>query len=315
MKHLPKSKATPKMPSPIPSTISFTFSAIGTSWVIDILEPITPRKLLALKKDIKIRIEAFDQAYSRFRQDSLVAQMATQPGRHRLPSDAAPLLALYSRLYQLTGGLMTPLIGDTIVAAGYDANYSLRPKQPVAPITWDDALVYDFPYLTIKQPVVLDFGAAGKGYLVDLVADCIEAAGVANYCVNAGGDIVSHTVSVEPLTIALEHPDAPDEAIGVAGLHNQSLCGSAGNRRAWGPYHHIINPDTLASPVNIKAVWVVADSGLLADGLSTALFFTSAATLSQHFVFEYALVYVDGSLEKSNHFPAEFFTIKPGEAA
>jgi thiamine biosynthesis lipoprotein len=52
----------------------------------------------------------------------------------------------------------------------------------------------------------------------------------------------------------------------------------------------------------------VADTGLLADGLATALFFADAAMLQKHYNFEYAIVNNDFSLERSPNFPATFFT-------
>jgi thiamine biosynthesis lipoprotein len=76
----------------------------------------------------------------------------------------------------------------------------------------------------------------------------------------------------------------------------------------WDVYHHIIDPHSLKSPRHIRAVWVVADTGLLADGLATALFFCPAATLAKSYNFAYAMVYDDYSLEHSDNFPATFFT-------
>ena len=75
----------------------------------------------------------------------------------------------------------------------------------------------------------------------------------------------------------------------------------------WAQFHHIINPDTLASPRHILATWVVSDTTLLADGLATALFFTPPQNLRNHFDFEYAIVYADGHAEVSPQFPAELF--------
>lgn len=166
---------------------------------------------------------------------------------------------------------------------------------------------YDFPRLTMKRPALLDFGAAGKGYIVDIVGRLLETSGVQSYCINAGGDILEHSDTDEPITVGMEHPTDTTMAVGVARIHNQSLCGSAGNRRTWGPFHHIIDPRSLASPRHIAAAWAVADNALLADGLTTALFFVESKVLMRHFDFQYALIKADNSLEKSDRFPGEFF--------
>jgi thiamine biosynthesis lipoprotein len=253
---------------------------------------------------IKKRIEVFDKNYSRFRNDSFVTKMSQETGTYILPTDAKPMLDLYNQLYDLTEGHMTPLIGQALSDAGYDAHYSFSKKDMRRVPEWDDCLNYDFPKLTIKKPVLLDFGALGKGYLVDIIGELLEQNGCHQYVINAGGDIL---VAGQTVQAALEHPADTTQAVGVAEITNQALCGSAGNRRAWGTYTHIMDPMSLTSPKHIAAVWAVADQAMLADALTTALYFTSAEALHKRYTFEYALVNEHFGLEYSRGFPAEFF--------
>lgn len=286
-----------------------TFEAIGTVWTIEIFDT-GVRDAAGLQKDVLTRIDAFDKNYSRFREDSLVTRMSKTSGRYTLPGDARPLVDLYEQFYRLSGGAVTPLIGQTLASAGYDAAYSFKQGTVEAPPNWEKVLDYDFPHLTLNRPALLDFGAAGKGYLVDIIGKLLEDRGIRSYYIDAGGDSLYKTASDAPLEIALEHPADPTAAVGVAKVRNQSLCGSSGNRRTWGDgtYHHIIDPSTLQSPRHIAALWVSADSGLIADGLATALFFVPPGKLAGEFDFEYAIVRNDMSLEHSDNFPAEFFT-------
>jgi thiamine biosynthesis lipoprotein len=284
------------------------FEAIGTHWHIIIWSPNTKAAMAALDRRVRQRIEFFDRQYSRFRDDSLVSQMAQKAGTYILPDDAKPLLDLYYSLYGLTKGSITPLIGQLLSDAGYDRSYSFVPGRLNDTPAWDTALDYAFPTLHIKRPVLLDFGAAGKGYLVDIIADVLRTAGVQSFCINAGGDIFQQQPPVAARRIGLEHPDSLKQVVGVATIINQSICGSAGNRRSWGDYTHIMNPSSKRSPHHLRSVWVVADSALLADGLATALFFTDAGKLTDHYAFEYAYIREDYSLEHSAQFPAEFFT-------
>ncbi len=284
---------------------AFTFEAIGTKWSIELFETVI--QAAALEQAIRARIDQFDKDYSRFRGDSLVTSMSRKAGRYQLPPDAQPLMDAYQQMYELTDGEVTPLIGQALSDAGYDAMYSLSPGEVKAPSNWREALAYDFPQLTIKQPVLLDFGAAGKGYLVDIVATFLREHEIKSYCIDAGGDIAYRSTHNQSIAVGLENPDDPQQAIGVIDICNQSLCGSAGNRRAWSGYHHILSPTKLASPKHIKAVWVLADSTLLADILTTGLYFASADKLKKHYTFEYALVRNDNSLEASNAFKGAFF--------
>ena len=285
----------------------FKFDAIGTLWQIDIFSPIGDDKKSEVLADIHTRIDKFDKTYSRFRADSLISQIAAQKGEYIFPEDSKELFDLYYDLYEKTDGLFTPFVGQLLSDAGYDASYSLVQKKPLEnPPLWQRVIEFDFPRLIVKEPVLLDFGAAGKGYLVDIVAGVMESHAISEYCIDAGGDML-HKGS-NPISVALENPQDFDQAIGVFKLQNSALCGSAGNRRVWGEFTHIINPATLMSPRNILGVWVSAKTTFLADAIATCLFFVSGKRLLQSHDFEYLIVYDDKTIEKSLGFSAEIFT-------
>ncbi|MFA5945533.1 MAG: FAD:protein FMN transferase [Patescibacteria group bacterium] len=287
----------------------YQFEAIGTHWTIDILGEVPIVSMHQLSISIDARIAEFNKTYSRFRADSLVSQIAKAKGVYAFPEDAGPLFALYERVYKTTNGRVTPLIGQVMVEAGYDAKYSLVEGNLSTPPTWAEAMQFDPGTNTLEvfqDGVLLDFGAAGKGYLIDIVSELIEREGFSSYIVDAGGDIRHR--GTEPIRVGLEHPGDTSMAIGIASLSNKSICGSAGNRRAWGRFHHIIDPFKLESPRHIIAVWTLADSTILADAMTTALMFAEPAQLQQKFVFEYLLMFADSSVEQSAGFPAELFT-------
>ncbi len=289
------------------SDVNFTFEAIGTHWHIGIQKILNTQNQEKLLTRIRDRIELFESTYSRFRLDSLVTKMSEEVGEYILPEDAVPMMELYEKLYGVTGGMFTPLIGQTLVEAGYDVQYSLQPKTLHQTPQWEDVMELCGNHLFLKQKALLDVGAIGKGYLIDLVSEILEQEGIDSYCVDAGGDIRHRSVDGQSLRIGLEHPDDFEKVIGVVNLSNKSLCGSSGSRRKWGEFHHILNPLTLTSPKKILAVWVEAESTMLADALSTCLFFVSPGTLQKHFSFEYLLLRDDYSIEKSENFSAELF--------
>jgi thiamine biosynthesis lipoprotein len=279
--------------------MTFNFEAIGTSWSIDTNMPIPSAQIVSL-------IEQFDKNYSRFRTDSLVSHIRKKKGIYSLPPDAKPMFDLYKELYNLTDGKFTPLIGLTLEQAGYDSSYSLTPKALSAPPTWNEALDYTYPSLTVKKPILLDLGAAGKGYLVDLVGKLLENNNINEYTIDAGGDILHH--SSVSLDIGLEHPSSPTKVIGVAKVSNNSICCSAGNRRRWANFHHIIDPHKLVSPQDILSVWIIADTALLADALATCLFLLPPKIFTSHYKFEYLILNSDFSIINSRDFPATLYT-------
>lgn len=290
----------------IMTATTLTFAAIGTKWQID-FSPLPAKKLQIVEKEIHQLIDSFDKDYSRFREDSLVTKMSHATGTYLLPDTAKPMFELYRQLYELSDFTFTPTIGSLLEEAGYDATYSLIPGHLHHPVSWEESMSLDYPHITIKKPVLLDFGAAGKGYLIDLVASLLRNQQIDSFCVDAGGDIYYSNLMHKKLQVGLEHPLDATQVIGIATIVNQSICASAGNRRRWKGYHHIMNPHTLSSATGVLATWVIADSALLADALATCLFFSPPSQFSQ-FNFSYALVKDDLSLEKSSTFPAEIFT-------
>ena len=253
------------------------------------------------------RIERFDRDWSRFRDDSAVARISREPGSHLLPDDAPPLLSFYRELYAATGGRVSPLVGRTLESAGYDAAYRLVPAATRAPVpAWDDAIAWDGERaLDAAQPVVIDVGAAGKGYLVDLVGTMLRERGIRRFIVDASGDLAARDVAMR---VALEHPADPSKAIGIVELADAALCASAPNRRAWGDgEHHIIDALTGRPTVAVIATWALAPTALVADGVATALFFdVDPNLLARHHV-EYVRMYADGRVEHSPSFPGELF--------
>jgi thiamine biosynthesis lipoprotein len=282
----------------------FAFEGIGTHWEISTPQPL-PRPLRAR---ILGRVEKFDADWSRFRAGSRVSTMARQPGRYDFPEEAGRLGPLYRTLYGLTGGAMTPLIGASLERLGYDAGYSLKPSgSPLPAPRWEDALDWAGTTVTTGTPVVLDIGAAGKGMLVDLLADELEANGRDSFVIDASGDLLAR--GPETTQVALEHPYNPAQAIGIVPLAGRALCASASNRRAWGDGLHHVLDGTTGQPVRTAvATWALAGTAMLADALATALFFAPGALLEQEFDFSWLTVFSDGSAAHSTGFEGTLFT-------
>lgn len=237
-----------------------------------------------------------------------MSRIARAPGRHRLPDDAGPLLEWYRELYDGTAGRVSPLVGRTLESLGYDAAYRLTPAAELLPVPrWADAMAWDGEYLETARPVLLDVGAAGKGYLVDLVSDLLVECGVTTHVVDASGDLRVRGDAVE--RIALEHPADPTKAIGVVELRDGALCASAVNRRSWGDgLHHVIDAVTGIPTADVVATWALAPDALHADGLATALFFDVTPNLLESGDVYYVRMFANGRVDHSPSFPGKLFT-------
>ena len=284
----------------MPSPASKRFEAIGTQWEIVTSSPLHAEQWQAIQQTI----ETFDATYSRFRPDSLVSHIAQKPGSYTFPASFEHLFSLYERLYDATDGCVTPLIGNTLADMGYDAAYSLKPKSIIRSIPPLSSITRHGPTIITREPVTIDIGAAGKGFLVDEVATLLNTFEL-EYVIDASGDIRVSTRWKE--RIGLENPHDASRVIGVANVQGQSLCGSAPNRRTWGNgLHHIIDPRTSKSVRGVQATWVVADTAFVADGLATALFFTDPTSLHD-FEFTYVRLMDDNTLQYSTNFSGELF--------
>ncbi|EPR76255.1 Thiamin biosynthesis lipoprotein ApbE [Leifsonia rubra CMS 76R] len=282
---------------------SHRFDAIGAPWQIDTDQPLTSGSEAALHA----RIDEFDRTYSRFRDDSLVSSIARTRGTYQFPADAAPLLELYRRLYTATSGAMSPLVGHALEELGYDRTYSLQPSATRSRVPqWQEAISWNGSELTTLTPALLDVGAAGKGYLVDLVAEVLCAHRVTTMTVDASGDILHRGET--PLRVALEHPLDTSKAIGVVTVQNEAICASAPNRRAWAGLHHILDARTGLPTDRIIATWAIAATTLEADGLATALFFAEPASLLAEFDFHWVRMFATGRVESSPSLNGELFT-------
>lgn len=253
---LPLSNETPKH--------SVTYEAIGTRWNIE-TSILLPGEIVAA---LLAETQQFDRKWSRFRTDSTVSQLRNSTGTLELTKDEYELWQLYEQLYTQSDGAISPLIGATLEAAGYDADYSLVHRATLPAPTWRDTIAITQKTLTLLRPALIDIGAAGKGLLVDRISRIVATA-TSSYSIDAGGDmyIAGHGES-----IALEHPRDTSQAVATIRIENRALCGSAPNRRAWADTHHIVDATTGHPIQGIAAAWATAATTLQADMATTALF-------------------------------------------
>ncbi|WP_313408080.1 FAD:protein FMN transferase [Aeromicrobium sp.] len=246
-------------------TSDWHFEAIGTAWSIGTPDPIAP----AQRSAITSRIDQFDRTWSRFRDDATVARLRTDR-EVDLGPDAPAVIAIYDRLFDLTSGAVSPLVGGALEQLGYGAGYTFTPSgEPVRIPSWRDCAL-NGTVLHVPGPVVLDIGAVGKGFLAGAVAALVDQPCV----VDASGDLVNRSGDV--LRVALEDPQDAEAAVAVVEVADgEALCGSATNRRRWAAdLHHVLDARSWRPTREIMAAWAGGPDPAWADGLATAAFFT-----------------------------------------
>lgn len=278
--------------------------------------------LMQAQKHITDFVQEYTATFSRFDTHSLVSKIAHETcdtknkhATYQFPQYAHDLFVLYKSIYILTKGMITPCLGQTLSDIGYDQAYSLSPKASISSacdfntieckVSKNKSVLVQIPH---NQCVHFDFGAAGKGYLAELIASILCKHEYRDFFINASGDILHTSPTQTPITVGLEHPFKQNTIIGTAKLNNASIAGSASNRRAWTGYHHILNPHTKQSPKNILATWVVARKASHADIIATALFLVEPIVLQSEFDFEYCILYTNQSIVCSNQSIFTLFT-------
>lgn len=249
----------------------FTFTGIGTSWCV-----LTDGD--ELREDARTGIldyvRIFNERFSRFLPDSEVCGFRTAgAGEYPISEEFAILLGRAGELRRLTKGLYDPAVGGLLEEAGYDAAYSMVPRAGVEAFRLPEWEIRG-RMLSLDGPTVFDLGGMGKGYLIDKVADILEASGHAHYLVDGGGDMYA-TCKHDggPWQVALEYPGKSDTAAGMVLLKNEGLAVSDTFRRRWGGWHHIVHPFSKLPVANVLGVAAVAPTAWDADCATSALFF------------------------------------------
>lgn len=189
--------------------------------------------------------------------------------------------------------------------------------------------------LRVRRPMLLDFGACGKGYLVDLLAGMLRDAELRGpLVIDAGGDMRIEGLDGTPLRIGLEDPADAARAVGVAQIGAGSLCASSPSRRRWPGAHHLINALDGRPANDVAASWAfvrhdapdaadASDASSLArslarrcptaaaDGLATALFVADPAALREAFPYDCALLDAGRGGRASAGFPGALFLRRP----
>ncbi len=248
------------------------------------------------------------------------------------PDYAAALFDIYDTFHAATGGAFDPCVASDLVRLGYGPDLAIGTRANSAGSTgsrgstdctdctdstvltprWGRDVTHEGPVLILRGTAVdgvsLDFGAAGKGFLVDLLSRQVrERMPGCDFVIDAGGDMYT-TVDI---TVAMESPWDDTEAVGVVQLPaGSALCASSPSRRHWTvgdslqQVHHLLDALTGEPVRTVAASWCMVPGGSSdwptgwCDAQSTAAF------LGLTHGFPFARIMSDGSAQVSPRFPA-----------
>ena len=231
-------------------------------------------------------------------------------GSAELSPETAELLGAALDMCRRTDGALDISTYPVLRAWGFTTGeYSVPGGEAIAallPLVDYGRVALEAGAAALPPGMEIDLGSVAKGYTGDALAALLKQGGAASALLDLGGNIqaVGSKPDGSPWRVAIRDP-AGDGNIGVVEVVDQVVVTSGGYERYFEEdgvrYWHIIDPATgWPARSGLTSVTVVGESGLLCDGLSTALFVMGREGALEHWRqhrdFEAVLVSEDGSV-------------------
>lgn len=270
--------------------LEFRGPTMGTTFTAKIAGPRLGNDLAAAAREaVAAALEDVVARMSAFLPDSELSRFNRHAGRSPFPLSAETLavLALARDVSAATNGAFDVTVAPLVDAWGFGPSRAHR-------VVGDDEIARLAPHVGWRGLAVdvaagaaakahpalrADLSAIAKGYGVDRAARALDALGLADYMVEAGGEVRTRGANADgrPWRIAIERPDAttqqPHLVVPLSGL---SMATSGDYRiyfeRDGRRYSHEIDPAT-GRPIRhgLASVSVVAPDCGYADAMATAL--------------------------------------------
>ncbi len=254
-----------------------TKTALGSQVLLTIVSDEPGEELL---EQLWRKIDSFEARFSRFKTDSELTQFNHAAG-HETPisSEFRAILLAAKEMAEITDGLFNPFILPALQKAGYKQSW-LRDSTVAADfserrVAEPSELIIKATTAAIPPDAAIDLGGCGKGYLLDLLAKELTTAGVTDFWLSLGGDIVVKGCDEngQPWQIDIADALEPDLTVAVVQAPTTGLLAIAtsGITKRQGmhhgqPWHHIINPtDGQPAETDILTATICAPTGLAAD--------------------------------------------------
>ncbi len=255
------------------------FRAMGSRMLAVIDCDLYPRVL----QDVPAWFEEWEQVLSRFRSDSELSRLNLNAGRSVPVSQTLwDVYRISLEAENLTDGLVSPLVLDALVRAGYDRSFDQLQVNNLGPLPDFDTtaftsadIVLDPSDRSICLPkrARLDFGGVAKGWAAHQATRRLGRAGPA--LVDAGGDIAvnGERSNGEAWAIGVADPFRPDSHLEILYLERGGVATSGKDYHRWVAdgvvQHHIINPRTgLPAETDVLTATVVAPTVMQAEAMA-----------------------------------------------
>lgn len=228
-------------------------------------------------------VETLEAALSVTREDSEIYAI-NHNGSGVLSAQTADLLYQSLALCSRTDGALDLSIYPVVRAWGFTTGeYRVPDPGELAALLANvdyTRILLDMPSGRVDLPVgmEIDLGSVAKGYAGDRVTELLRENGVTSALLNLGGNVQALGAKPDgsPWRVAVRDPFGSGYA-GILEITDQAVVTSGGYERYFvedgQTYWHILDPaDGTPAHSGLASVTIVGSSGLVCDGLSTALF-------------------------------------------
>jgi thiamine biosynthesis lipoprotein len=241
------------------------------------------RAALAASLEELARLEAI---FSVYRADSTITTLNRDGVIENAPPDFVAMLMRALNLATITDGVYDPTVQP--VWQLYFRHFTASHPNPAGPTSSDLAAalaLVDWRSVEVdarqrrvafaRHGMGLTLNSGAQGYITDRVVDVLRTHGFDRMLVDMGEP---RALSVKPdgsaWRIGIANPAAPNQAITTLEVVDKCVATSGGYGTVFdekGIFTHIIHPRTGRTVPALLGVSVVANSGMLADGLSAAM--------------------------------------------
>ena len=207
---------------------------------------------------------------TRFDSASALGQLNTAGALCDMPVEAMDVIHAASLVHQSTAGAFDPTVLPMVEAMEKGAGLEdARALVGMGRVHIDGSAVrFD------RAGMKMSLDGIAKGYIADLAVKNLRASGLADFLVNAGGDIVARgTKAGRPWKVAVENPgryQGRTEYLAVCSLSDRAMATSGDYESAARGVRHLVDP--LARGVRpLQSATVLAPTAMEADALATAL--------------------------------------------
>lgn len=215
--------------------------------------------------------------------NSEIARLNTS-GHGMISSDTLDLLEQTMALSVRTGGALDPTMYPIVRLWGFTTEaYRVPSSEEISAALQTigtSHICIDGNSVALEYGTMLDFGAVAKGYAAQKSAELLIHSGAEAAMLSFGGNV--QTVGSKPdgsdWKIGIRDPFDSQKTAAILSLSGSNAVVTSGGYQRYfeengKTYCHIIDPKT-GTPVqgDLVSVTIAAQDGLLADGLSTALY-------------------------------------------